>query len=198
MAEAGKARKTNKQEKIFESAVALFSRHGARRVTVEEICRTAGVSKMTFYKHFANKTELVRSIRDVWMDEGFQKYDEINALDLPFPDKIQLMTRWKAEFASRINAEFIREMVSLDDVMEEVKSRFLANISAAQEMGEIRPDLNLEFLWMVLEKIGELVSEGRWKEVFEDFAQYQQQLRTLIFFGLLTRDQTIPAQKSGA
>jgi hypothetical protein len=29
-------------------------------VSVEELCREAGASKMTFYKYFANKAELIR------------------------------------------------------------------------------------------------------------------------------------------
>jgi len=169
--------------------VRLFSRHGARRVTIEELCREAGVSKMTFYTYFANKTALVKTIRDTWMEEGFRKYDEINALDLPFSEKIQLMGRWKAEFAARISVDFITELVSIDDVLCEVKSRFLKNIADAREQGEIRSDIDLEFLWLVIEKLGELVTEERWKETFQEFGQYQRQIRTLLFFGLLTRDE---------
>ncbi|UCD39298.1 MAG: helix-turn-helix transcriptional regulator, partial [Fidelibacterota bacterium] len=78
----------------MRTAEHLFSRFGARRVTVEEICREANVSKMTFYKYFPNKVELVRTIRDNWEEEGFMRFDEINAMDLPFPEKIDLMTRW--------------------------------------------------------------------------------------------------------
>ena len=39
-------------------------------MTVEEVCREAAVSKMTFYKYFQNKVELVRTIRDNWVEEG--------------------------------------------------------------------------------------------------------------------------------
>ena len=142
---------------------------------------------MTFYKYFPNKIELVRKIRDQWVEEGFAKFDEINALDLPFPEKINLMTRWKVEFSSRISAEFIRELVAMDDVIEEVKRRYLENITNAQKKGEIRSDIDPELLWIVTEKLYELIKEGSWKNVFSDFSQFQIQIRTLIFYGLLTR-----------
>jgi len=178
-----------KREHILRAAESLFSRFGSRRVTVEELCREAGVSKMTFYKYFPNKVELVRTIRDDWIEEGFRKFDEINAQDLPFPEKINLMTRWKVEFATRINTEFIRELVSTDDAVERVKRGYLGNIAKAQKNGELRSDIDPEFLWLLVEKLGELVKDGSWKQVCSDLGDYQQQLRTLIFYGLLTREE---------
>ena len=73
-----------KQQQLIDTARELFCRHGVRRVTVEEICHRAQVSKMTFYKHFSNKLALVRYIRDLYVEEGFRKFDEIKALDIPF------------------------------------------------------------------------------------------------------------------
>jgi AcrR family transcriptional regulator len=180
-------RRINKKEQIVQTAETLFTRYGSKRVTVEEICLQAGVSKMTFYKHFSNKVELVRHIRDVYVDEGFRKFDEIKALDIPFARKIDHMTRWKVEFGTRINAEFIREMVSIDHVVADVKRRFLNNLKDARKNGDIRDDIDPEFLWLVTEKLSELVKEGTWKKVFTDFSQYQYQARTLIFYGLLSR-----------
>ena len=34
----------------------------------------------------------------------------------------------------------------------------------------------------------EIKYEKSWKKVFSDFSEYQNQIRTIIFFGLLTRD----------
>ena len=180
-------RRINKKEQIVHTAETLFTRYGSKRVTVEEICRQARVSKMTFYKHFSNKVELVRHIRDVYVEEGFRKFDEIKALDISFARKIDHMTRWKVEFGTRINAEFIREMVSIDHVVADVKRRFLNNLKDARNNGDIRDDIDPEFLWLVTEKLSELVKEGTWKKVFTDFSQYQYQARTLIFYGLLSR-----------
>ena len=179
---------SRKRAQIIQTAERLFARFGSKRVTVEEICREADVSKMTFYKYFPNKVALVQTIRDTCEDEGFRKFDEINALDIPFPEKIDLMTQWKVEFGQRINTDFIRELISTDDTMERFKRRYLGNISKAQQRGEIRPDIDPEFLWLAVEKLGELFKDGSWKRVFSDPSQYQQQLRTLIWYGLLTRE----------
>jgi len=179
---------SNKRADIIQAAEHLFSRFGARRVTVEEICRRAGASKMTFYKYFPNKAALVRAIKDDWVAAGFEKFDEIDALDIPYPEKINLMTRWKTEFSARVNAEFIRELTALDDVKEEIKRRFLGNIARAQDRGDIRPNISPELLWLIIDKLNEIVVEGSWKTVFSDFGRFQEQMRTLIFFGLLARN----------
>jgi hypothetical protein len=70
----------------------------------------------------------------------------------------------------------------------DVKRRFLNNLKDARDNGEIRDDIDPEFLWLVTEKLSELVKEGTWKSVFTDFSQYQYQARTLIFYGLLSRE----------
>jgi AcrR family transcriptional regulator len=179
---------SNKRRDIVEKALELFGKHGARRVTIEELCLKAGVSKMTFYKYFKNKKDLIRGIKKDLMEEGFARFDEISALDIPYADKIQLMTRWKVEFAARIGAEFIREMVSIDDFLEESKRRFLANIAAGQARGELRPDISPEVLWLVVEKLQELTRDGDWKKACDDYGRYQEQVRNLVFFGLLSRE----------
>lgn len=51
----------------------LFSQKGYDEVSVEEICRTAGVSKGGFYHHFSSKEELFLELLDQWLsrlDEG--------------------------------------------------------------------------------------------------------------------------------
>jgi len=183
------SRGSAKRRQILQTAERLFTRFGAKRVSVEELCREAGVSKMTFYKYFANKAELIRTIRDNWIDLDFRRFDEINAMELPFPEKIDLMTRWEVEFSSRINTEFIREILSTEDVEKRFKRGYLGNITGAQRRGEIRSDIDPEFLWLVQKKLGELFREESWNKVPMEFDRFQQQLRNLLYFGLLTREE---------
>ena len=46
-----------KHTRLFEAAEPLFVRYGYRKTTVEEICRSAGVSKRTFYDLFRDKAD---------------------------------------------------------------------------------------------------------------------------------------------
>src|SRR5215467_16160331 len=47
------------RERILAVTADLFYRHGIRAVGVEAIAEAAGTNKMTLYRHFASKDELV-------------------------------------------------------------------------------------------------------------------------------------------
>src|SRR6478735_806002 len=47
------------RERILAVAAELFYRHGIRAVGVEAIAEAAGTNKMTLYRHFPSKDELV-------------------------------------------------------------------------------------------------------------------------------------------
>src|SRR5437667_3122626 len=47
------------RERIIAVAADLFYRHGIRAIGVEAIAEAAGTNKMTLYRHFASKDELV-------------------------------------------------------------------------------------------------------------------------------------------
>ena len=180
--------KSLKQTQIVDTATELFSRFGASRVSIEELCRKAGVSKVTFYRYFKNKADLIRYIRDEMIEVGFSRFDEISAMEITYPEKIDLMTRWRVEFFSDMNEEFLRELFTQDEVVEEAKRRFLKNMTAAQQKGEVRTDLSPEFIWFITEKLNSIIREGSWKTVFDEYSTFQKQMRTLFFYGLLTRE----------
>ena len=47
------------KNKLFSTALMLFTKHGFNKVTVDDITRYAGVSKGTFYNHFSTKDEVL-------------------------------------------------------------------------------------------------------------------------------------------
>jgi AcrR family transcriptional regulator len=53
------------RRRLFRAAATVFSRHGYADATAEAISREAGMSKATFYEHFANKEECILALFDV-------------------------------------------------------------------------------------------------------------------------------------
>ncbi len=182
----------SKREQIIATAIEIFSKHGPKRVSIEELCREAGVSKMTFYRHFSNKVALVETIRDRLANETFAAFDAIDALDIPFPDKIDRMTAYKAQQARSMRLDWVQELVSTAGVQAEFERRFLANLRRAQQRGELRPDVNMEFHLLLVRKCGELFHEGEWQRVLPDAEAFTRQLRTILWYGLITRDTESP------
>ena len=50
------------KERLFEAAAEVFSRAGYADASAEAISREAGMSKATFYEHFANKEECLLAL----------------------------------------------------------------------------------------------------------------------------------------
>ena len=181
---------SKKQKQIVETAETLFIRHGIKRITVEEICREAVVSKMTFYKYFPNKIGLVKHIWKNWVEEGYAKLDEINTMDIAFPEKLELMFQWKEEFISKINVEFIEELLRIDVELEEFTNRFMQFIAEAQKRGDIRPEIQPEFLMAVLEKLNELARNDDLRTKYSHYIDFQREIKDFFWFGVLARPES--------
>jgi AcrR family transcriptional regulator len=81
-------RLTVQRRRLFEAAAAIFARVGYAEASAEAISREAGMSKATFYEHFANKeecilalfdeaaTEIMRAMAAAGDAEGYSTYEE--------------------------------------------------------------------------------------------------------------------------
>jgi AcrR family transcriptional regulator len=81
-------RLTVQRRRLLEAAAAVFARAGYAEATAEAISREAGMSKATFYEHFANKeecilvlfdeaaTEIMRAMAQASDAEGYASYEE--------------------------------------------------------------------------------------------------------------------------
>jgi AcrR family transcriptional regulator len=56
---ASKSRPAAPRDRLLETAGALFYRHGFQAVGIDRILAESGVAKMTLYRHFASKDELI-------------------------------------------------------------------------------------------------------------------------------------------
>ena len=52
------------RQRLFEAAATVFARSGYADASAESISREAGMSKATFYEHFANKEECILALFD--------------------------------------------------------------------------------------------------------------------------------------
>jgi AcrR family transcriptional regulator len=93
------------RDKIFATASDLFYRHGIRAVGVDAIAQEAGTNKMSFYRSFSSKDELVAEyLKDqesgywAWWDETIAPYagDPRRQLEALFTGYLDL-ARFKAK-----------------------------------------------------------------------------------------------------
>jgi len=88
------------RERLLAVAGDLFYRHGIRAVGVEAIAEAAGTNKMTLYRHFSSKDELVaeylrQSAKDA--DACWSRFEEAHPGDAPAQ-----LRAWLKEMAAHV------------------------------------------------------------------------------------------------
>jgi AcrR family transcriptional regulator len=61
-------RQDRQRRRLFAAGAAVFARSGYADATAEAIAREAGMSKATFYEHFANKEDCILALFDAAID----------------------------------------------------------------------------------------------------------------------------------
>jgi AcrR family transcriptional regulator len=69
--------KPRPRERIVEMASALFRRHGIRGIGVDAIAEAAGTNKMTLYRHFGSKDELIAECLRAQVERVDQRWTEL-------------------------------------------------------------------------------------------------------------------------
>jgi AcrR family transcriptional regulator len=179
---------------LVESAHKLFWRYGIRRVTVEEICRTADVSKMTFYNHFKNKVDLALYVLRKVMQAGLQSYREIMDREVSFAEKAADFIQMKLDASDEVSREILEELYvsPIPEIAEYLRQQqhrnvqiLLADLTAAQERGEIRRDIKPEFLLYFMNRMIEMASDERVVSLYESPRSISEEILNLFFYGIL-------------
>jgi Transcriptional regulator len=65
------------KKQIYDTAMELFQRQGYEKVTIEDITKSVGIAKGTFYNFFPSKREILL----LWSTQQFQQFDFFQALN---------------------------------------------------------------------------------------------------------------------
>ena len=157
-----------KYKSIMASAREIFWKHGVKRVSVEEICRHAGVSKMTFYKLFPNKIELAKHLYSKTLELALEEFRKLLKMDISPDEKIRKMIEMKMQGAHDISQEFIQDLYQnpelglkefVDKLTGESWKSIVEYFREAQQEGVFRKDVRPEFILYYSQKISEMVTD---------------------------------------
>jgi AcrR family transcriptional regulator len=162
---------TDARSRILEAAYELFSRRGIRAVGIDAIIRESGVARMTLYRHFGSKDDLVLAFLERreqrWTKDWLQQEAERRATDpaerlLAIFDVFdEWFQRDEFEGCSFINV--LLETTDPDSVVHRASADQLARIRAyvaglAREAGVADPE-RMAHKWHILMK-GSIVAAG--------------------------------------
>lgn len=182
-----------KYQHILSSGKELFWKHGIKRVSVEEICAQAKVSKMTFYKFFKNKKALVIAILENTVGVALEDYKELINQDCSFTDKIAQMLKMKLEGSKDISQEFILDIyqnqsMGLLPYMEELGKKSLAITMAflldSQKKGHIRQDIKVDFILYYFNQMMAMTTDPELLSKYEKPQDLIMEATKFFFYGI--------------
>jgi Transcriptional regulator len=189
-------KQSGKFEAIVSAARSLFWKHGIRRVTIEEICQDAGVSKMTCYKYFSNKTAIAKYLIEDMFESGIKAYKEIYHSDISYEEKVKKMLDLKMSNSHEMSQELLDDIYKnqdeeLSETIETIKKRmigiYLDDIREAQKIGEIRDDVKPEFMLYFLNNLTEMLTDQRLVSIYSNPQQMISEVMTFFFYGIMPR-----------
>ncbi|MBN1990005.1 MAG: TetR/AcrR family transcriptional regulator [Bacteroidales bacterium] len=188
---------SKKHKDIVSTAKELFWRYGFKRVTIEEVCATAKVSKMTFYKFYPNKLELAKAVFDMVVDDGVEQFKLLMGSDASVSEKMRGMIQMKLEGTNDISREFLADFyanpeLGLSTYIEE-KTRVawtdvITVFREGQQKGWFRSDFKPELLLVLAQKAAELVADSKVVALYDKPQDLVLEFTNLITYGIVNHD----------
>lgn len=186
-----------KFRQILAAARDLFWKHGFKRITVEEICLKADVSKMTFYKFFPDKISVAKAVFQKEVLEGMKVFRNILEDDSTPQEKIGRILRMKSQSTKNISKEFLHdfytsEKTELKTFVQELTASTwkdaILDFKKAQEKGIFRHDMKPEFLFYLSQKLGESLTDENLLALYESPHDLLIELSKMFGYGISPRE----------
>lgn len=178
---------------IFKTGKDLFWKYGIKRVTIEEICKEAGVSKMTFYKFFPNKIELAKTIWEKVITDSLYKFKNVVNSNAEFQEKVKEMFSIKLQAAEDISLEFINDVykhpeIGLQNKIEEYGNQslqiFIDFLKQSQKNGLIRKDIKIEFILYYFNQMSQMFDDANLVANYKQPHDLVMESMNFLFYGL--------------
>lgn len=179
--------------RLTEAGHELFWKFGFKKVTVEDVCKKAGVSKMSFYRYYENKTELAKRVLDNVISDGIEKFREIMTDDDTAVNKMHRFIALKIEGTNNISKEFIADIYG--DMGSEIQ-QYMAKLTAhtittmieefrnAQSRGVFNSNFKPELLFALSNSFIELMNNPVLNKLYENPQEIIIEMVNLISYGI--------------
>ena len=174
---------------LKQVATELFYQQGWRLTSIAEICRAAGVSRVTLYKYFPTKQDLVKCIFEEQKNNMRWEFDRLLATEADLTTVIQqILTMQQESMATLYSAAVLHDLNHDQDEtlqaffrqMSQEKYHYMHYFfSTLQKRKIIRDDFPVMLIDLFIQKIDEILNsaslqfyyKGREQKLFKDVLQ---------------------------
>lgn len=183
-----------KKEKIEYVARELFLKHGFKKVTIDEICKKAHVSRKTYYTFYDNKIALVLFVINDISSDTIRKFKTVIEGEGTFAEKMEQALELKYEFSKTITMEFVADFFDPGavEILEYWQKMMLESMSLlteflkeGQRTGEMNPDLNLDYVMWYFQKLSEVIKSPEIAGMFANAEEMTKQISKTMIYGIM-------------
>jgi len=181
-----------KKQQIISTSKNLFYKHGIKKISVEEICHSAHVSKMTFYKYFRNKSALVEYLVDELFNDGYSKFHHIFTQDITLEEKFKKWFVVKMEYSQSMSKEFYMELnhfnretfEKIQEKNNQMQSEVMEYLNESRLRGEITPGVSMEFISYILNHFIIIVDDPKFSSMYHSLEAMTKDISEFLLYGL--------------
>lgn len=140
----------NTKDNVYRTAVDLMEKKGFQNITVEEICKKAGVSVGSFYNCFKSKNDILNEVYKVADDYFFNVVAHADDMKGGSTrDKIIRYFHYYADYNTSRGIEFVKQLYNVQNTLFITKGRYMQTVlqgivEEGQKKGEVRTDMTSE------------------------------------------------------
>jgi len=192
-------RRNSIREKILASTLELFARQGIKKTSIARISEQAGVSPVTIYNYFENKSGLVKEVVKYLAGQKLREAEDLFSSDRPYLERLAEMVFIKNQNFNRYHPELVQAVSAPDDpalreyvtgkVYDQALEVFTRFLEEGKRLGYIRPGLSAKSIRIFTEMFRYL-SES-YPNVFEDFNRNRElvnEIWKLYLYGLMGQE----------
>ena len=179
---------------LKQVATELFYQQGWRLTSVAEICRVAGVSRVTFYKYFPTKQDLVKSIFEEQKNNMRQEFDRLLATKADLATVIQqILTMQQESMATLYSAAVLHDLNHDQDETLQAFFRQMAQekyhymhyfFSTLQKRKSVRDDFPVILIDVLIQKMDEMIHSSVLQQHYAGKEQLFKDVLQLFLHGL--------------
>ena len=183
-----------KKEKIEHIAKELFLKHGFKKVTIDEICKKAHVSRKTYYTFYENKIALVLFIINEISTDTLEKYKAVISGPGTFAEKMEESLDLKYQFSKTITMEFVADFLDpgaaeileyWKGMMQESMLLLMNFFKEGQRTGEMNPDLNINYVMWYFQKLSDIIKSPELAVMFSTPEEMVKQVSKSMIYGIM-------------
>lgn len=150
---------TKRQKEIIANALLLTAHGGIQNLTIKNLADSLGITEPAIYRHFKNKSEIVKTMIRSFEAESAEKLSEPNQVGLAgIEDFVKSRFALVASNPPLAKVMFAEELF-MDDpeysellvsMMHKHKAALTEMFATARELGEIRSDIRTEMLFRLI------------------------------------------------